>query len=84
MLAAKSLLAAGVVTTPHVAPALALEMQPILPTALALKAAAISVESCSNNGYKVAATVLNSDGNILVMIKNQSKGIKKMERLDKG
>ena len=73
-LAAKSLLAAGVVTTPHVAPALALEMQPILPTALAVKAAAISVESCSNNGYKVAATVLNSDGNILVMIKNQSAG----------
>lgn len=36
------LLAAGVVPTPHVAPALALEMQPILPTALAVKAASIT------------------------------------------
>ena len=58
----------------HGRPAKALEMQPILPTSLALKAAAISVSSCEKNGNKVTTTVVNSDGNILVVIRNQSSG----------
>lgn len=73
-LTAKSLLATGVAAATHVAPSLALEMQPILPTALAIKAAAVSVESCNTNGNKVTTTVLNSEGNILVVIRNESAG----------
>ncbi len=71
-LTAKSLLAIGVAAATHVA--LALEMQPILPTALAIKAAAVSVESCNTNGNKVTTTVLNSEGNVLVVIRNESAG----------
>lgn len=55
-------------------PALALEMKPVLPTSLALKAAATSVSNCEQKGYKVTATVLNSEGNILVVIRNQEAG----------
>ena len=58
----------------HGKPATALEMQPILPTSLAVKAASISVSSCEKKGNKVTTTVLNSDGNILVVIRNQSSG----------
>ena len=73
-LTVKTLLAAGVAATTHVAPTLALEMQPILPTVLAIKAAAVSVESCNTNGNKVTTTVLNSEGNVLVVIRNESAG----------
>jgi uncharacterized protein GlcG (DUF336 family) len=55
-------------------PVVALEKQPILPTTLAVKAASTSVTSCDRKGYKVTASVLNPEGNILVVIRNQEAG----------
>ena len=54
--------------------AMALETQPVLPTSLAMKAASVSVESCASQGYKVTATVLNQEGNLLIVIRNQGAG----------
>lgn len=54
--------------------AFALPTQPILPTTLALKAAILSVETCRKQGNKVTATVLNPEGNVLVMIRDESAG----------
>ena len=62
------------VITLAVPPVFALEKQPILPTSLAAKAALISVDVCNQSGYKVTTTVLNPEGNILVVIRNQDSG----------
>lgn len=55
-------------------PAMALEQQPVLPTSLAVKAASTSVAVCNQKGYKVTTSVLNPEGNILVVIRNQEAG----------
>lgn len=55
-------------------PVLALEKQPILPTTLAVKAASTSVAVCNQRGYKVTTSVLNPEGNLLVVIRNQEAG----------
>jgi hypothetical protein len=70
----QSFVAAGVATATYAVPTLALETQPILPTTLAAKAASISVESCKKKGNSVTTTILNQDGNILVVIRNEKAG----------
>lgn len=51
-------------------PALALEKQPVLPSTLAVKAASTSVAVCNQRGYKVTTSVLNPEGDLLVVIRN--------------
>ena len=70
----QSFVAAGVATATYAVPTLALETQPILPNTLAAKAASISVESCKKKGNSVTTTILNQDGNTLVVIRNEKAG----------
>lgn len=53
---------------------LALPQQPILPTELAAVAAMKALESCEGKGLKVSVTVVNKEGNSIVMLRNQDAG----------
>lgn len=67
-------LAAGMATATFAIPNSTLETQPILPFTLAVKAASASTESCKTKGNNVTTTILNPEGNLIVVIRNEKAG----------
>ncbi|AIE73657.1 MULTISPECIES: heme-binding protein [unclassified Synechocystis] len=51
-------------------PALALEETPVLSSDIAIKAAQSAIAACRQEGYGVTATVVNPEGNVLVVIRS--------------
>lgn len=47
----------------------AVTMRPILPSRAAFRAADVAVETCRRKGYKVTATVLNTEGSIIAVLR---------------
>lgn len=56
-------------------PAIGLEQQPVLPVALAAKAALKALETCGTQKLAVAVTVVNREGNTIAMLRNQDAGV---------
>lgn len=54
--------------------ALALPLQPVLPTELAAQAALVALKSCQTKGLQVSVSVVNREGNSLVLLRNQNAG----------
>lgn len=49
---------------------LALEETPVLSSSIAIKAAEAAIAACRQEGYGVTATVVNPEGNVLVVIRS--------------
>ncbi len=58
-----------------VLPSQALEQTPVLSTKIAMKAAEAAIEACRAQGWGVTATVVNPEGNVIVVIRNDGAGI---------
>lgn len=52
----------------------ALERIPVLPTPLAAQAALKALGQCRSEGYLVAVTVVNREGNVIAMLRDQDAG----------
>jgi uncharacterized protein GlcG (DUF336 family) len=52
-----------------VLPAAALEQTPVLSSEIAIKAAETAIAACRQEGYGVTATVVNPEGNVLVVLR---------------
>jgi len=55
-------------------PVHALEQLPILPTTSAAQAALKALEQCRLNGYAVAVTVVNREGNVIAALRDEHAG----------
>jgi uncharacterized protein GlcG (DUF336 family) len=55
--------------------AIGLEQQPVLPVALAAKAALKALETCEAQKLAVAVTVVNREGNMIMMVRHQDAGV---------
>ncbi|AFY61087.1 uncharacterized protein, possibly involved in utilization of glycolate and propanediol [Synechococcus sp. PCC 6312] len=56
-------------------PAVALEETPVLSAKIALKAAEAGIEACRVQGYGVTATVVNPEGNVIIVIRSDGAGV---------
>ena len=57
----------------------ALEMVPVLPTALAAQAALKALDTCRSDGYAVAVTVVNQEGNVIAALRSERSGSHTLE-----
>lgn len=60
-------------------PAAALEQTPVLSSQIALQAAEAAIAACRQEGYGVTATVVNPEGNVLVVVRGDGALVHTLE-----
>ena len=57
----------------------ALELVPVLPAGIAMQAAVEALNACTRDGYRVAVTVVNQEGNVVAALRSEQSGVHTLE-----